>query len=104
MRIRVHNILVPKALILMMHERCRSKATVDAGTPQIKGFRLSVQHQNFEVKRVTNGYKSVRLLRRRVILVPTRALDPCRALAKRIRALGTRMAGKALKTNTQLET
>ena len=36
-------------------KRCRSKARVDARTPQIKGFRLSVHPQKFEAKRVTNG-------------------------------------------------
>ena len=77
-------------------KRRRSKGRVDDGTPQIKGFRISVQHQKLEAKRVMT------LLRLRVILVPARALDPCRALAKGIRALGTRMAGKVLKTSTQL--
>ena len=56
-------------------KRRRSKGRVDDGTPQIKGFRISVQHQKLEAKRV------MRLLRLRVILVPARALDPCRALA-----------------------
>ena len=77
-------------------KRRRSKGRVDAGTPQIKGFRISVQHQKLEAKRV------MRLLRLRVILAPARALDSSRALAKGIRALGTRMAGKVLKTSTQL--
>ena len=34
-------------------KRCRSKATVDAGTPQTKGFRLSEQHQRKGLPTVT---------------------------------------------------
>ena len=50
------------------------------GSPQITDFRLPAQPQKFETITFTIGYKNGQLLRLRVILASTKALDPWRWL------------------------
>ena len=75
----LYTILVPGAAILLASATDRELwQGPKAGCPRITDVRLSAQPQKFETITVTIGYKNGQLLRLRVILASTRAIDPWR--------------------------